>query len=177
MDAQAPHTGTPAGTSNQAPFDATPTRVGWDTSALDSLCPVAEARHRTRVWVQRHWRLPELADSVELAVAELCTNAVRHGGGLAGLELILGTSRQYAPPVLRVLVMDHRPDRSPELAGDGNPLSEHGRGLRLVDALSRRWGWHSTGFDEKQVWCTFAIAATSLPARGPRGTGGITSGS
>lgn len=172
MDAQAPHTGTP--TPAPAPFDATPTRVGWDASVLDPLRPVAEARHRTRVWVQQRWRLSELADSVELAVAELCTNAVRHGGGLAGLELILGASQHCAPPVLRVLVMDHRPDRSPELASDGNPLSERGRGLHLVDALSRRWGWHSTGFDEKQVWCTFAIAAASLPMRPPRGTHGIT---
>ncbi|MEV8021609.1 ATP-binding protein [Streptomyces sp. NPDC086554] len=150
MDAPAPPT--------PAPFDATPTRVGWDTSVLDPLRPVAEARHRTRVWVQQKWRLPELADAVELAVGELCANAVRHGGGLAGLELILGGSRQFVPPMLRVLVVDHRPDRTPELAADGDPLSEHGRGLRLVAALSRRWGWHRTGFDEKQVWCTFAIA-------------------
>ncbi|MFF6993044.1 hypothetical protein [Streptomyces sp. NPDC010273] len=50
------------------PFNTTPTRVGWDTSALDPLRPVAEARHRTRVWLQEHWKLGELAGSVELAV-------------------------------------------------------------------------------------------------------------
>ena len=99
----------------------------------------------------------DLADAVELAVGELCTNAVRHGGGLAGLELILGAGRQFAPPALRVMVIDHAPDQAPELAGDDDPFSERGRGLHLVAALSRRWGWHRTGFDEKQVWCTFAL--------------------
>ncbi|MFE9768569.1 ATP-binding protein [Streptomyces sp. NPDC005808] len=144
--------------SAPGPFDATPTRVGWDASVLDPHRPIAEARHRTRVWVQQHWKLPQLADPVELAVAELCTNAVRHGGGLAGLELILGTSHHFAPPVLRVLVIDRAPGQAPELVGGDNPFSESGRGLHLVAALSRRWGWHRTGFDEKQVWCTFAIA-------------------
>ncbi|MEU9185091.1 ATP-binding protein [Streptomyces sp. NPDC048484] len=148
-----------------APFDATPTRVGWDASALDPHRPVAEARHRTRVWVQQHWKLSGLADSVELAVGELCTNAVRHGGGLAGLELILGAGRQFAPPALRVMVIDHAPDQAPELAGDDDPFSERGRGLHLVAALSRRWGWHRTGFDEKQVWCTFALGGAERAAR------------
>ena len=149
------------GPFTSAPFDTTPTRVGWDAAVLDPHRPIAEARHRTRVWVQQHWKLPDLADSVELAVAELCTNAVRHGGGLAGLELILGASRQFAPPALRVMVIDHAPAQAPELAGSGDLFSEGGRGLHLVAALSRRWGWHRTGFDEKQVWCTFALT----PAR------------
>jgi anti-sigma regulatory factor (Ser/Thr protein kinase) len=140
------------------PFDTTPTRVGWDATALDQHRPIAEARHRTRVWVQEHWKLPDLADAVELAVAELCTNAVRHGGGLAGLELILNARGQFVPPVLRVMVTDQAPGRAPELSDTGGLLSEGGRGLHLVAALSRRWGWHSTGVDEKQVWCTFAIA-------------------
>ncbi|WP_327401939.1 ATP-binding protein [Streptomyces sp. NBC_01288] len=143
------------------PFNTTPTRVGWDTSALDPLRPVAEARHRTRVWLQEHWGLGELVDSVELAVGELCTNAVRHGGGLAGLELTLGAGRQFAPPVLRVMVNDHAPGRVPELPLDVDPFGEGGRGLRLVEALARRWGWHRTGFDEKQVWCSFALASGS----------------
>ncbi|MEV8537367.1 ATP-binding protein [Streptomyces sp. NPDC051572] len=98
-----------------------------------------------------------MADSVELAVGELCTNAVRHGGGLAGLELTLGTGRQFAPPLLRVMVNDRAPGRAPELPLDAGLLTEGGRGLQLVEALARRWGWHRTGFDEKQVWCTFVV--------------------
>ncbi|GAA2336685.1 ATP-binding protein [Streptomyces kunmingensis] len=138
--------------------DTTPTRIGWDASTLDPHRPVAQARRRARTWVQEHWRLPELADSVELAVAELCTNAIRHGDGLAGLELILGAPRVYAPPSLRVLVTDHAPARRPQLPTCGvDLLSEGGRGLHLVATLARRWGWHRTGFDEKQVWCTFEL--------------------
>lgn len=149
-----------------APFDTTPTRVGWDESVLDPQRPVAEARHRTRVWLQQHWNLGDLADSVELAVGELCTNAVRHGGGLAGLELILGAGRQFAPPVLRVMVMDHAPDRLPQPSGSDGLLNEGGRGLHLVAALSWRWGWHRTSFDEKQVWCAFAITPRPGPGKG-----------
>src|SRR3954471_17423142 len=91
--------------------DTTPTRIGWDASTLDPHRPITQARHRARTWVQEHWRLPELADSVELAVAELCANATRHGGGLAGLNRILAAPRVYAPPLLRVLVTDHAPAR------------------------------------------------------------------
>ena len=140
-----------------SPFDITPTRVGWDISALDPLRPVAEARHRTRVWLQEQWKLADLGDSVELAVGELCANAVRHGGGLAGLELALMAERRYVPPSLRVTVLDHAPDRVPELPILNDPLAESGRGLRIVEAVARRWGWHRTGFDEKQVWCVFTL--------------------
>jgi anti-sigma regulatory factor (Ser/Thr protein kinase) len=140
------------------PFDVTPNRVGWDASTLDLHRPVAGARHRARVWLQEHWKLSELADPVELAVGELCANAVRHGEGLVGLELVLRAGRRFAPPLLRVMVLDHAPDRVPELPTLVDPFSEGGRGLRLVEALSCRWGWHRTGFDEKQVWCTFALA-------------------
>lgn len=133
------------------------------TSALDPLRPVAEARHRTRVWLQQHWKLGELADSVELAVGELCTNAVRHGGGLAGLGLTLGVGRQFAPPFLRVMVTDQAPALVPGLPARADLLDEGGRALRLVEALARRWGWRRTGFDEKQVWCTFGLGADPEP--------------
>ena len=98
-----------------------------------------------------------MADSVELAVGELCANAVRHGGGLAGLEMVLRAGREFVPPLLRVMVLDHAPDRVPELPAGIDPLGEGGRGPRLVEAVSRRWGWHRSGFDEKQVWCAFAV--------------------
>jgi hypothetical protein len=55
------------------------------------------------------------------------------------------------------MVIDHAPDRVPELPGGHDLFSEQGRGLRLVESLAWRWGWHRTGFDEKQVWCTFVI--------------------
>ena len=140
-----------------APIDAPPPRVGGGAAARDPDPPHAEAPPRARGGVRGHWKLLDLADPVELAVAELCTNAVRHGGGLAGLELVLGASREFVPPVLRVMVSDHDPDHTPELTADNDALSESGRGLHLVTALSRRWGWYRTGFDEKQVWCTFVI--------------------
>ncbi|MFD5700223.1 ATP-binding protein [Streptomyces lasiicapitis] len=62
------------------------------------------------------------------------------------------------PLTLRVLVVDHWPCREPELAGSVDPISENGRGLRVVATLAYRWGWHLTGFEEKQVWRSFALA-------------------
>ncbi|MDH6624210.1 hypothetical protein M2271_002007 [Streptomyces sp. LBL] len=56
-----------------------------------------------------------------------------------------------------MMVIDHAPSRAPELPGDNDLFSERGRGLRMVDSLAWRWGWHRMGFDEKQVWCTFVI--------------------
>lgn len=134
-----------------------PTRVGWDTSTL-SATPVARARHRAAAWVREQWQLPGVVEAVELTVGELCTNAVRHGGGLAGVELLLVQETEYCPPGIRLLVSDYRPDAEP-LPARGDLLSESGRGLAIVVALSLRWGWHRLGAGQKQVWCKLPIVA------------------
>ncbi|MFF3917033.1 hypothetical protein ACFYZB_26785 [Streptomyces sp. NPDC001852] len=68
--------------------------------------------------------------------------------------------------MLRVMVFDHALDRAPELAHTGDLLTEQGGGLHLVAALSWHWGWYRTSFDEKQVWCTFAIGPSIRVGRG-----------
>ncbi len=140
--------------SSPAPPDA-PSRVGWGASTL-SARPVAQARHRAVAWVRDQWELPGLVEGVELAVGELCANAVRHGGGLAGVELLLVHGTEYCPPGVRVLVADYRPDVGPQPTRE-DLLSEGGRGLALVVAFSLRWGWHPLGVDQKQVWCKLPL--------------------
>lgn len=76
---------------------------------------------------------------------------------LAGLELALGAGRWFVPPLPWVTVLDRAPDRMPGLCAGSGPLAGGGQGLRLVEAVSRRWGWHRAGFDEKRVWCTFVV--------------------
>ncbi|MFD3451134.1 SpoIIE family protein phosphatase [Streptomyces sp. NPDC058691] len=88
------------------------------------------------------WELEHLAESTELIVCELVTNAIRHGSGTIGLRLI----RHEA---LTCEVSD---------AGNSRPrlrhprtTEENGRGLLLVSQLSHRWGTRCTP-DGKLIW-------------------------
>ncbi|WP_274557833.1 ATP-binding protein [Streptomyces spiramyceticus] len=94
------------------------------------------ARHMRRIvrMFLAHWDMAELTDAAELALTELVANVVRHVPGRHCTLLIL-----RRPGGLRVEVTDGypRPARTVE-ALDG--LAEGGRGLRLVEAVTDRWG-------------------------------------
>ncbi|WP_405010153.1 ATP-binding protein [Kitasatospora sp. NBC_01539] len=77
----------------------------------------------------------DVADAVadaELAVSELVTNALRHGGPPVRLRL------RIAGGSLRIEVQDGGPG-SPVLRGP-DPEAVSGRGLALVQAVSQEWG-------------------------------------
>jgi len=112
--------------------------------ALPTATPCARlhARH-----VACEWGLHDLADTIELVVSELVTNAVKASMdqdqrpyytdefGLACIRLRLSANRQAA----LVEVWDENltlPEPSQRGLDD-----ESGRGLMLVDALAGRWGW------------------------------------
>jgi anti-sigma regulatory factor (Ser/Thr protein kinase) len=113
-------------------------------AALPTATPCARLHARNIVC---EWGLGELADTIELVVSELVTNAVRasldHDGrprysaehGLACVHLRLSTDGLTA----LVEVWDENA-RLPEPAEPGL-ADESGRGLMLVDALAERWGW------------------------------------
>jgi anti-sigma regulatory factor (Ser/Thr protein kinase) len=93
------------------------------------------------------WGLRDLADTTELLVSELMTNAIRASEGL------------MSPTVRLWLVSDgHRlvihvwdgSSRMP-VRQDAAPDSERGRGLLLVDALGEDWGSYRTA-GGKVVW-------------------------
>jgi anti-sigma regulatory factor (Ser/Thr protein kinase) len=73
-----------------------------------------------------------MADVV-LLVSELVTNAVQHGPEGGRIELKVGS----ADRVLRVEV--HNTGEGPRSTPERRP-EEPGLGLKLVDALSDRWG-------------------------------------
>ena len=81
--------------------------------------------------------VPEGRDDLELLVTELLTNSVRHAGLDDGDRIHLRVAAR--PPELRVEVSDRGPGFEPavEEPPSGAP---GGRGLLLVDRLSRRWG-------------------------------------
>ena len=90
------------------------------------------------------WGLAAIADDVRLVVSELVGNGMLHAGPPVELRVIdLGGA-------VRIEVED-RTTLSPVLP---NPSTESmtGRGLALIDALSRRWGVQQLP-DGKVVWC------------------------
>jgi two-component sensor histidine kinase len=95
------------------------------------------------------WGLTSLSDPVELIVSELATNALRAsaGGADAGdgyppegrpqpIGLRLGSDQQQ----VLVEVWDGSP--APPVAGLVSSGGETGRGLLMVQAMSRQWGYY-----------------------------------
>ncbi len=113
-------------------------------AALPTATPCARLHARS---IAREWGLGDLADTVELVVSELVTNAVQasvdYDGrprysaehGLACVHLRLSTDGVAA--LIEVWDENTRPPIpvQPGLADEG------GRGLMLVDALTQCWGW------------------------------------
>ncbi|MFJ3924790.1 ATP-binding protein [Streptomyces sp. NPDC090022] len=98
-----------------------------------------------------HWAVDEdTADTAELLLSELVTNAVRHSRSPQGRDLGVRLARYDG--VLRVEVADAGPlvKLTPQVVADWD---ERGRGLAIVAALAERWGQcprlHGIG---KAVW-------------------------
>lgn len=75
---------------------------------------------------------PDLADDAALVMGELVTNALLHGGGCTGVSL------HATAEGVRIEVRDA--SRLPPMLGRPTEGSLTGRGLRLVDSVSVRWG-------------------------------------
>lgn len=95
----------------------------------------------------------ELRQAVELMVSELATNGIRHGRTSFELEI------ERTDTEIRVAVTDR---------GGGNPRMHSptpdeptGRGLRIVDMLSERWGVGKTTSNGKTVWFTVSTPDTA----------------
>ncbi|MET8637225.1 SpoIIE family protein phosphatase [Streptomyces sp. NPDC004680] len=113
--------------------------VSWEFAADPAV--VGHARALTTRQLAR-WQLEHLADSTELIVSELITNAVRHGSGPVRLRLIRHR-------FLTCEVYDTSCS-SPRLRHP-RATDVNGRGLFLVAQLSRKWGTRHTP-DGKLIW-------------------------
>ena len=131
-----------------------PLRSYLELPAVPACVPVARA-HAKRVL--REWRMDALADTVELIVSEMTTNAVRasaviapqagEGGSVPPVRLWL--TRDWDDVLIEVWDGNHRrpAGQAPE------PDAESGRGLLLIEALSARWGCRpQDGQAGKIVW-------------------------
>ncbi|MFF4922071.1 ATP-binding protein [Kitasatospora sp. NPDC001261] len=85
--------------------------------------------------VLESWELHQHLEAGELLTSELVSNAVRHA---AGRTIGLHVSRK--PGWLRIEVRDSSRALPCMILAEPQPVNERGRGLRVVDDLSDRWG-------------------------------------
>ena len=114
------------------------------------LAAQAISASRAREFVRRHLaehELSYLADEVQLVVSELVTNALMHARTPFRVAL------RAVDRSVMVEVRDGSPsDPSP---GDARHLDTGGRGLAIVDQLSRDWGVVADADGGKSVWAAF----------------------
>jgi len=109
-----------------------------ELGALLSAVPCARLHARQVLW---EWGLNHLAETVELLVSELVTNAVQ---AMAGRDRPASIRLQLSSNTMRVLIevwdADPRPPVLQALGEDNtsDASAEGGRGLLLVGALSER---------------------------------------
>lgn len=105
------------------------------------------------------WGIPygsDAHDALLLTIAELSSNAVRHGH-VSGRDFRLRLTAEGT--AIRIEVTDTRGDRLPALTDQASHGEEGGRGLLLVAALADRWGWHPRADGPgKTVWAVLEIA-------------------
>lgn len=112
------------------------------------------ARRQARLACAEHGVADGRCDDVVLVLSELLGNAVRHGS-----PPVRYTVAPDGPDIL-VTVEDGHPSPPAGLMDAGPVTSstssapadtESGRGLHIVAALSRTWGWRSTSAG-KLIW-------------------------
>ncbi len=120
-------------------------------------CHTKAALHAWRQW-------PEAIETAVLLVSELVTNAAKASGppaerlrysDLMNVERISLTLR-HLPGRIVVEVSDNDPN-PPVLANVGTD-AEDGRGLMLVQALSKEWGHFSPSAGGKTVYCVISTS-------------------
>ncbi len=112
--------------------------------------------------------MSELAETVELLVSEIMTNAVKAARVTEPLAM------EPVPPVQfwllsdnkRVMVMAWDANPKAPMPRDANIEAEGGRGLVLVDALSEEWNWYRVPeLGGKVVWAVCALPDSMEPRR------------
>ncbi|WP_181794056.1 ATP-binding protein [Streptomyces sp. WELS2] len=110
-----------------------------------------DARHFV-VDVLNDWGLVGMQDDAALVVAELVSNALRHTG-TPSVRVIV---RRMPSDTVRLIVIDKHPELWPARQSAG-PLESGGRGLALVDAVTRVWGCTRLP-REKYVWADLEVS-------------------
>ncbi|MEU6194538.1 ATP-binding protein [Streptomyces sp. NPDC047061] len=121
--------------------DGTPV---FTRSFLRDAVSVGEARQFVHAALL-DWKMPELADTAELVVSELASNAVMHARRASFRVTVVRLDDDRA----RVVVIDHSCDLPQSV--DARADEAHGRGLAIVEAVSAQWGTEPLNWGKK-VW-------------------------
>jgi hypothetical protein len=122
----------------------------------EQLAPHPRASRDARRFVARtllSWELPRLVAPATLVVSELVTNSVVHA--VTVVDLTVTQAGQY----LRVAVRDHGGGRPATRSTDLSGSSLSGRGLLIVQALTRSWGAFPARQSGKTVWAVLDAAS------------------
>ena len=132
-------------------------------TALTVFAALPRAAHDARVVTMRvlsGWELSDLAETAVLVVSELVTNSIRHAGGVMDppqdlTELVgrvapvmLGLSHRRESLLVQVWDQSSTPPLRRVAADD----ADGGRGLALVEMLSKEWGCEVLDTGGKIVW-------------------------
>ena len=122
-------------------------RTHLELGALRGAVPCARLHARHVLW---EWGLSDLDEAVELVVSELVTNAIQASAGLSREVPGYHEDSHGLPCVWLWLASDGR--QLVVEVGDSSPRApmqaqteqdvEGGRGLLLVETVSRRWGYY-----------------------------------
>jgi anti-sigma regulatory factor (Ser/Thr protein kinase) len=98
----------------------------------------------------------EPAETAELLVSELVTNAVRFGGDPArtNASLILLSLRYFRGSLL---IEIYDTDENPPILSHHDEDAESGRGLLLVNALAKEWSYFFPPGGGKVVYCVLEM--------------------
>ncbi|MYZ40263.1 MULTISPECIES: ATP-binding protein [unclassified Streptomyces] len=121
--------------------------------------------------VLRDWNLSDHIDTGELVMSELVTNAVRSTGVTdpepkwtdIKTHHVVGVQLRVIDTSLSVEVWDRSPATPVKQAQAED--AESGRGLILVEAMSKRWGIHRPPAGGKIVWAEWDLSEPAKPAK------------
>ncbi|MEU4653926.1 ATP-binding protein [Streptomyces sp. NPDC023723] len=122
----------------------------------------------------KHWKLEDYASDVALMMSELVSNAIKVMGFHDRQPLPWEVTAQHVIAVqlraigyvLYIEAWDGSPEEPVKQAVAAD--AEGGRGLHLVEALSKEWGLYRSSAGGKIVWAMKAL--TMLPALTPDGS-------
>src|SRR5260370_357165 len=132
-------------------WDEWPRQSFLELGSLPGAVPCARLHARQLLW---EWKQSELSEVVELLVSELVTNAVKAN---RAMEHLLPVRFWLLSDNARIMIVVWDANPQPPMRVDPSDEAESGRGLVLVEALSKQWDWHvPPELGGKAVWALVA---------------------
>jgi anti-sigma regulatory factor (Ser/Thr protein kinase) len=153
---RADHPGHGENAVSAASMDGAMSMDGADdvTFALDTQLSAVGVARAVTASLLRRWHITTRAYDVTTVVSELVTNALRHGAPLVAREWVILLRLINHLDTVVCVVAD--PNTIAPVVREPDFVAETGRGLHVVQAYSRRWGWTLRPCGQgKIVWALF----------------------